>query len=325
LRGSSSYNDRQSLFLKANNVFFNGEVGSVPAVDINNEFIYTSVRNNTNNFYLLRVNAQYTYINADISTNGGQQYNGLNETDSISQRTAKVVVGGDKETVTLLSVDPFININGLIDDKTKGFHILVTKAVSLVYDQAPIIYASLGVGTITPFKNWLPSSAYQVPDPTLITSAAPSIGSGGNVRTMSASLSANVKFANGSNFAKYIDPSTLTSDSLGRILSNVNNAFIKSMEALFSSSSTGTVTISNIKVNQPVTISTVNNTSAAAKASEVITNNKAAIPEVSAEVKETKIEQDISNDKAVEKPTTTDKRTQTNKNCADKKSVNCKN
>ena len=119
LRGSSAYNDKQSLFLKATNVYFNGEVGTVPAVNADNEFIYSSVINNVNNVFLLKVNADITHINADITTNGGQQYNGLNETDSISNKNARVIVGGEKEIVTLLSVDPFININGFIDDQTK--------------------------------------------------------------------------------------------------------------------------------------------------------------------------------------------------------------
>jgi ATP-dependent protease ClpP protease subunit len=297
LRGSSSYNDKQSLFLRATNVYFNGAVGTVPAVNADNEFIYTSVRNNINNLFLLKVNADITHINADITTNGGQQYNGFNETDSISTKNAKVIVGGDAEIVTLLSVDPFININGFIDDKTKGFHILVTKAVSLVYNQVPIIYAATGVGTNTPFKNWLPESGYQVADPSLITTSLPSIGAGGNVRTMSASLSATVRYANGSSYSQYKDPS-LNSD-WGKVFSSIltNQGFAKLIQDMFSNLNVGTGAVSVRVIN--------------------LEGNSKNI-----EIKDQQIK---SNNKPNEDILNKDKKTESNKSCDDQKDINCKN
>jgi autotransporter-associated beta strand protein len=297
LRASSSYNDKQSLFLKATNVYFNGAVGTVPAVNADNEFIYTSVRNNVNNFYLLKVNADTTHINADITTNGGQQYNGLNETDSISTKNAKVIVGGEAEIVTLLSVDPFININGLIDDKTKGFHILVTKAVSLVYNQAPIIYAATGVGTVTPFKNWLPESGYQVADPSLITSNLPSIGAGGNVRTMSASLTATVRYANSSSYSQYKDPAS--NSDWGKVFSSIvtNQGFAKLIQDMFSNLNMGTGAVSVRVINLESNSKNID-----IKEQQIKPNSKA--------------NDDISNK---------DKKTEGNKSCDDQKGINCKN
>jgi autotransporter-associated beta strand protein len=337
LRGSSSYNDRQSLFLKASNVYFNGEVGTVPAVDLDNKYIYSSVRNNINNFFLLKVNADVTHINADISTNGGQQYNGLNETDSISNKNARVIVGGDEEIVTLLSVDPFININGFIDDRTRGFHILVTKAVSLVYNQAPIIYAATGVGTITPFKNWLPESGYQVPDPALITSSAPSIGSGGNVRTMSASLVAAVRYANSSSYSQYKDPAS--NSNWGTVLSSIvtNQGFAKLIQDMFRNLNMGAGAVSVRVINLESNSKNVD-----IKEPQVKPNSKPNDDISSKDIKEqqmkpnSKPNDDMSNkekknddmsskDKKNDDTSSKDKKSETNKSCDDQKGVKCKN
>jgi autotransporter-associated beta strand protein len=299
LRASSPYGDRQSLFIKATNVYFNGEVGTVPTVNADNEFIYSSVINNVNNVFLLKVNADITHINADITTNGGQQYNGLNETDSISNKNAKVIVGGEKEIVTLLSVDPFININGFIDDQTKGFHILVTKAISLAYNQAPIIYAATGVGTNTPFKNWLPESGYQVLDPSLITSSPPSIGAGGNVRTMSSSLIATVRYANGSSYSQFRDPILNSGSDLGRILSAIvtNQGFAKLIQDIFSNLNMGTGAVSVRVIN--------------------LEDNSKNI-----DIKDQQIK---PNSRANEDIPNKDKKTESTKSCDDQKGINCKN
>jgi hypothetical protein len=300
LRGSSPYNDRQSLFLKAHNVYFNAEVGTVPAVNADNEFIYSSVRNNINNLFLLKVNADITRINADITTNGGQQYNGLNETDSISNKNARVIVGGEKETVTLLSVDPFININGFIDDQTKGFHILVTRAISLVPSQAPIIYAATGVGTITPFKNWLADAGYNVPDnPIFNANNSGSIGAGGNVRTMSASLNATVRYANSSSYSQFKDPILNSGSDLGKILSAIvtNQGFAKLIQDIFSNLNMGTGAVSVRVINLEDNSKNID-----IKNQQIKTNSKA--------------NEDISNK---------DKKTEGTKSCDDQKGVNCKN
>ena len=298
LRANSSYNDKLSLFLKANNVYFNGEVGTVPAVNAENEFIYSSVRNNMNNFFLLKVNADITHINADITTNGGQQYNGLNETDSISNKNARVIVGGEKEIVTLLSVDPFININGLIDDQTKGFHILVTKAISLVYNQAPIIYAATGVGTITPFKNWLPEAGYHVPNnPTFNSSNTGFIGAGGNVRTMSPNLTATVRYANNSSYSQFKEP-VLNSD-WARVLSSVvtNQGFARFIQDIFSNFNMGTGAVSVRVINIE------------GNAKNIEINDQQIKPA-------NKANDDISNK---------ENKAESTKSCDDQKGINCKN
>jgi autotransporter-associated beta strand protein len=334
LRGSSSYNDRQSLFLKASNVYFNGKVGSEPrklSSLLDAHYDYSDVTAKRDNFYLLKINADTTHINADIATNGGQQYNGRNEEDLIINKNAKVIVGGDAETVTLLSVDPFININGFIDDKTKGFHILVTKAISLVKFEVPIIYAATGVGTITPFKDWKPQADYQVPpvpgEPNYNSMNMGTIGVGGNVRTMNPSPIKNVRYANGSSYSQYKDPAS--NSNWGAVLSSIvtNQGFAKLIQDMFSNLNMGAGAVSVRVINLESNSKNVD-----IKEQQIKPTSKANDDISSKDIKEQQIKpnskpkDDMSNkEKKSDDMSSKDKKSETNKSCDDQKGVKCKN
>jgi hypothetical protein len=175
----------------------------------------------------------------------------------------------------------------------------VTKAISLAYNQAPIIYAATGVGTNTPFKNWLPESGYQVANPSLITSSPPSIGAGGNVRTMSSSLIATVRYANGSSYSQFKDPILNGGSDLGRILSAIvtNQGFAKLIQDIFSNLNMGTGAVSVRVIN--------------------LEDNSKNI-----DIKDPQIK---PNSKANEDIPNKDKKTEGTKSCDDQKGVNCKN
>jgi hypothetical protein len=216
LKANGSYSEKQSAFIKANNVYFEGEVGTEPNKLNNGKYDINHIDSLRDNLYLLRVNANETHLNADITTFGGQQFNGLLETEKPSIFTAKLTVGGDSETRTLLSLDPFININGTVDDSTVGIHTLVTRSVyiersgitSVPNTEIPTVHVTSGIGLNKALKAYQPESSYQFLDNSIIINQpglpTPINSSGGNISTLDSIT--QVRFATGSGYQRYIPP-----------------------------------------------------------------------------------------------------------------------
>ena len=230
LKANGSYRENQSAFIKANNVYFEGEVGKEPDKLNNGKYDIDHIARMRENLYILRVNANQTHLNADITTFGGQQFNGLLETEKPSIFTAKLTVGGDSETRTLLSLDPFININGSVDDSTVGIHTLVTRAIyierrgiTLVpITEIPTVNVTSGIGLNKALKAYQPGSFYQPysgSEPlvnNLSGFPTPINSSGGNISTVD-SFIAPVRFATGSGYQRYIPPTPQVSDQSNRL------------------------------------------------------------------------------------------------------------
>ena len=228
LKANGSYSEKQSAFIKANNVYFEGEVGTEPNKLNNGKYDINHIDSLRDNLYLLRVNANETHLNADITTFGGQQFNGLLETEKPSIFTAKLTVGGDSETRTLLSLDPFININGSVDDSTVGIHTLVTRAVyierpgitSVPITEIPTVNVTSGIGLNKALKAYQPESSYQFLDNSIIINQPgglpnPINSSGGNISTLNSIT--QVRFATGSGYQRYIPPVPQVSDQSNRL------------------------------------------------------------------------------------------------------------
>jgi hypothetical protein len=182
-----------------------------------------------------------------------------------------------------------------------------------VYNQAPIIYAATGVGTITPFKNWLPEAGYHVPDnPTFNANNAGSIGAGGNVRTMSAALTATVRYANSSSYSQYKDPSS--NSDWGKVFSSIvnNQGFAKLIQDIFSNINMGAGSVSVKVINVGGNSKNID-----LKDQEIKLNEKSFNEKIDRQIKSDNKSSDDSGNK--------DKKTATDKNCDDKTVVSCKN
>jgi hypothetical protein len=132
------------------NVTFNNDVGQpLYNPDGTQVSIESYLAQNTNNINRLVVTASHININADIVTLNSQEYTGaIIVGDNGKNFNYDLVTGISNRT--LLSEDPSITINGSINDKVIGTHILNIKAVSLDSQVKPFIGIYGSVGDITP-------------------------------------------------------------------------------------------------------------------------------------------------------------------------------
>ena len=141
--GTSGLTNKQSLTINAGtgNVTFGGQVGAAVTGKL-----YSEVWNNPvymDSFYDLAVNAGNITIKGDITTFDAQIYNA-------NSGLGHVYIGGNGPTDitrTLLSEDPTITFNALIDDTQTGTHTLVVKAISLVGNNVPVVTLNDAVGS----------------------------------------------------------------------------------------------------------------------------------------------------------------------------------
>ena len=160
--GLNSYADNfaagKSLAVIANNgmVKFNGNVGnyigSAPVIEqrtvngvIEDVYIWTpsaynDYKVNSRNIFRLDVTATNIAINADVTTFENQIYTGAIRIGNN---------GNNGFTRTLVSLDPFIQFNGTIDDSGESTHTLVAKAIAN-QGPAPAIDFLGDIGSIKP-------------------------------------------------------------------------------------------------------------------------------------------------------------------------------
>jgi hypothetical protein len=147
------------------NVTFNNAVGQpLYNPDGTQVSIRSYLAQNANNINQLVVTASHINLNADIVTLNSQVFNGAIVVGDNGQNFNYDLTTGISNRV-LLSEDPSITINGSINDKVIGTHILNIRAVSLDSQVSPFVGIYGSVGDIVPLYGINVSLGNQDPDP----------------------------------------------------------------------------------------------------------------------------------------------------------------